>query len=349
MVNIISNNVKSEQSLIDKNSINQNTVDKNNQQHVDVKDFYAEGQQVKDTLTDKLTDIDLKGITGGVNPSNIKYQALVNDNNYVKNVNNANSLKQNIDFVQAANARAAQNDSSSSLHDFFNEVKNSIIIGKNDYLDVLKDIFSKYMNYVNALREALSSLTQYTKAGSKEGYIHVDFKAFRKAIEKVRNEYAKSGPDDDLLYLRVFCQHNSDGSFLRTIHGNEVHYGDSTEIDNALNAIEKLLKEIKGVLPSRSDQSKPPDSDTVFTATIDFSDLDKFLSELSAKGDDDILQTEFDLFKKSLDALEKRINTNLDEISKKYSAANTNFDNFVKVVSSTMNTLLEMAKGFLRY
>ena len=62
-----------------------------------------------------------------------------------------------------------------------------------------------------------------------------------------------------------------------------------------------------------------------------------------------ILQTEFDLFKKSLDTLEKRINTNLEELSKKYSAANSNFDNFVKIVSSTMNTLLEMAKGFLRF
>ncbi|WP_164971529.1 IpaD/SipD/SspD family type III secretion system needle tip protein [Proteus hauseri] len=63
----------------------------------------------------------------------------------------------------------------------------------------------------------------------------------------------------------------------------------------------------------------------------------------------DILQTEFDLIKKSIDAFEKKINTNLEELSKKYSAANSNFDNFVKIVSSTMNTLLEMAKGFLRF
>ncbi|MEW4518015.1 IpaD/SipD/SspD family type III secretion system needle tip protein [Proteus vulgaris] len=61
-----------------------------------------------------------------------------------------------------------------------------------------------------------------------------------------------------------------------------------------------------------------------------------------------ILQTEFDLFKKSLDVLEKKINSNLDELSKKFSTANSNYDNFVKIVSSTMNTLLEMAKGFLR-
>ncbi|MEQ4938225.1 IpaD/SipD/SspD family type III secretion system needle tip protein [Proteus terrae] len=43
------------------------------------------------------------------------------------------------------------------------------------------------------------------------------------------------------------------------------------------------------------------------------------------------------------------MNTNLDELSKKYSSANSNYDNFVKIVSNTMNTLLEMAKGFLRF
>ncbi|MBG3012941.1 IpaD/SipD/SspD family type III secretion system needle tip protein [Proteus faecis] len=43
------------------------------------------------------------------------------------------------------------------------------------------------------------------------------------------------------------------------------------------------------------------------------------------------------------------MNTNLNELSKKYSAENSNYDYFVKIVSSTMNVLLEMAKEFLRF
>lgn len=77
--------------------------------------------------------------------------------------------------------------------------------------------------------------------------------------------------------------------------------------------------------------------------------IEKLKKERDEKRFKNILQTEFDLFKKSLDALEKKINTNLDELSKKYSSANSNYDNFVKIVSSTINTLLEMAKGFLRF
>lgn len=45
------------------------------------------------------------------------------------------------------------------------------------------------------------------------------------------------------------------------------------------------------------------------------------------------------LTKENLESLSKEIDNKL----------NSNYDNFVKIVSSTMNTLLEMAKGFLRF
>ncbi|MGO2105621.1 MAG: IpaD/SipD/SspD family type III secretion system needle tip protein [Proteus vulgaris] len=89
----------------------------------------------------------------------------------------------------------------------------------------------------------------------------------------------------------------------------------------------------------------------LFDVSLDLSGLDKLMDYLNniPVGGNDMLQTEFDLLKKTLDSFEKGINTNLDELSKKYSAANSNYDNFVKIVSSTMNTLLEMAKGFLHF
>lgn len=94
-----------------------------------------------------------------------------------------------------------------------------------------------------------------------------------------------------------------------------------------------------------------PNIDFSFDVNLDLSGIDKLISYLGKMkiGGQDILQTEFDLMKKTLDAVEKGVNANLDELSKKYSSANSNYDNFVKIVSSTMNTLLEMAKGFLRF
>ena len=44
--------------------------------------------------------------------------------------------------------------------------------------------------------------------------------------------------------------------------------------------------------------------------------------------------------------IRKEINTNLDELSKKYSSANSNYDNFIKIITNSINSLLDMAKNF---
>ncbi|MER1718181.1 IpaD/SipD/SspD family type III secretion system needle tip protein, partial [Proteus terrae] len=125
------------------------------------------------------------------------------------------------------------------------------------------------------------------------------------------------------------------------------------EVDKAAVAIEKLLSQIKGVTSEKIDKSSSvrPDISFLFNVNINLLELDNLIIYLKRmpEGPHDILQTEFELIKKTLDTFEKNINTNLDELSKKYSSVNSNYDNFVKIVSSTMNTLLEMAKGFLRF
>ncbi len=124
-------------------------------------------------------------------------------------------------------------------------------------------------------------------------------------------------------------------------------------LDAAALVIEKLLGQIKGVTSNKEDQSPSvqPDIYFLFHVNIESLKLNKLIYYLEGmpEGPHDILQTEFELIKKTLDTFEKDINTNLDELSKKYSSVNSNYDNFVKIVSSTMNTLLEMAKGFLRF
>ena len=132
----------------------------------------------------------------------------------------------------------------------------------------------------------------------------------------------------------------------------KIYYGSFYDLDNARAKIADLFKGIKGIVFSESSSKDPSTGEEYFKieAGIDLSAIENFLKSLKKNGlgKKDMLQTEFDLLKKALDALEKKINTNLDELSKKYSSANSNYDNFVKIVSSTMNTLLEMAKGFLR-
>lgn len=273
------------------------------------------------------------------------------DEQYVKNnINQKKSLNE-ISYASRAIENAQSNDSypTDSLSDLFDEVKQSIIAGKNDYLDVLKDIFSKYMDFVKELREILSELSQATKAGSKDGYININVDQLSDKLYffkvKLQNK--------NIFSSSMYFNKENDGRFYRVINGEKIYYQSNIEVDSAVRAVETLLNQLKGVVPKKDDQSPGamPNIVFVFNVGLDLSGLDKLVDYLDKmpKGGHDILQTEFDLIKKTLDAVEKGVNTNLDELSKKYSSANSNYDNFVKIVSSTMNTLLEMAKGFLRF
>lgn len=285
-------------------------------------------------------------------PDTDKYYYL--DDDYNKTINDKNDFLNQ--FSNDLNDLRKKDNSyeTDSLSDLFNNVKQSIVSGKADYLDVLKDIFSNYMNFVNELRQTISNLNKYQKAGSKEGTVNFDFKSFFNDLSNIRDKYKNpTGTVDDpfVFKSRLFFQHQKDGTYLRTIDGQEVHYSDLQQVNNAADALEKLLKGINGISVSIQRRGGEPDVDIDCRGRIDCTDLEKLLNDLSKKvsNTDDINQTEFELFRKTIDALDKKINTNLDELSKKYSTANSNYDNFVKIVSSTMNTLLEMAKGFLRF
>ncbi|WIV88035.1 IpaD/SipD/SspD family type III secretion system needle tip protein [Proteus appendicitidis] len=273
------------------------------------------------------------------------------DEQYVENNINQKKSLNDISYAAGAIENAQSNDSypTDSLSDLFDEVKQSIVAGKNDYLDVLKDIFSKYMDFVKELREILSELSQATKAGSKDGYINVNVDALYDRLNLLKIKSQRPG----FFSLGMTFVKEDDGRFYRLINGEKIYYQSSTEVDSAINAVEKLLSQIKGVNYKKTDNSGGirPNIAFLFEASLDLSGIDKLLDyfDKMPRGGHDILQTEFDLLKKTLDAVEKGVNTNLDELSKKYSSANSNYDNFVKIVSSTMNTLLEMAKGFLHF
>ncbi|WFC28231.1 IpaD/SipD/SspD family type III secretion system needle tip protein [Proteus mirabilis] len=310
------------------------------------------------------------------------------------------------------NKLSNENYPTDSLSDFFHEVKQSIIVGKNDYLDVLKSIFSNYMDYVRELREELTSITQYTKAGYKDGTILVNYCDFRAKLESFKERYNKKSEDKKsedkkFFHIEILFESENKGGYSRKIDNQKIYYKNKEQINSAMNIIDKFLKEIKGIKIDKSGKNLS----FSFTGSIVFEEFDRFLNIIAEKESKEkkltedelqekrknyikdlkdelfykmsfgntkkileqsfeaqadekmkewrkendervmsnVLQTEFDLFKKSLDALEKKMNTNLDELSKKYSSANSNYDNFVKIVSNTMNTLLEMAKGFLRF
>ncbi|WIF71910.1 IpaD/SipD/SspD family type III secretion system needle tip protein [Proteus vulgaris] len=413
-------------------------------------------QEYKDIYIDK-------GLNSKENISiNSQESSLILKRKYDKNCFNNKKIIQEVNKISSIIEKAPPSGKSTtdSLHDLFNEVKQSIVVGKHDYLDILKSIFSNYMDYVKELREAISSLSQYTKAGKKDGYIAINYVKFYEGLNSVVKKYKSMREKDSFFYNRMLFSYLGDGKYHRQFNNNEIFYKNKNQVETSIKSVEKILKGIKGInitlshFPVKLDknalverETSPPikteklekdkkeyplnkemnqralllpdncDIDIECLCSIDFSDIDKLidlfepylaslgvLSETKLKekreslvkdralevnrraeiikskdhkgfiiplidideemgkiieeNDNKIknsniyhdkLQTEFDLFKKSLDSVEKRINANMDELSKKFSSANSNYDNFIKIISSTMNTLLEMAKGFLRY
>lgn len=323
--------------------------------------------------------------------------------NMIGNKNCLNSIDKSSSSIKSTLSNAGYN--TDSLSDFFQEVKKSIIVGKNDYLDVLKSIFSNYMEYVKDLRTAITSMSQYTKGAKKDGNIAINYIEFKKVLEDFKKKFNQKVEGEEFFSIKFLFEHQNNGGYIRELNNQKINYSNESQVNHALNTVEKLLTDIKGikVVKTVNSPEEKNNIDIDFVANIETHDLDKFISNISTdfslegvlsdeeikkkreklkydntsllglvregfdldkemdkiiKENDErkkeakyknILQTEFDLFKKSLDALEKKINSNLDELSKKYSSANSNYDNFVKIVSSTMNTLLEMAKGFLRF
>ncbi|OAT44955.1 SipD family cell invasion protein [Proteus hauseri ATCC 700826] len=381
-------------------------------------EFNKEIEIVKEKLEEKIKDYIPRVPDYSKKHFSIEEESIINEGKYAVNNNNVDNLIRNISTIQQVELKVNNNTPpvSHSLRDFFSEVKSTIVAGKHDYLDVLKNNFSSYMNYVNDLRNVISTLTQYTKSASKDGYLSVNFKLFHEKLSEIKNKYENMTGENSFFYAHFIFEHENHGVYTREINGSKLSYRNKNQVNDAIMTIEKVLKELKGIQITKVDKEIKENIDIKLIANVDLSDFNKFIDsidtsvseikgilsdeelkkkeeEITKKHNDwaivgssfgvpivlnresinividceverirvendrkkeeakcrNILQTEFDLFKKSLDTLEKRINTNLEELSKKYSAANSNFDNFIKIVSSTMNTLLEMAKGFLRF
>ncbi|MBS6208907.1 IpaD/SipD/SspD family type III secretion system needle tip protein [Proteus cibi] len=377
----------------------------NNKHNKIITDFNTEGERVKLKLKNNLDNYTLLDPEEIKRFSSQKEESIINKNRYVKNIHSFKKLEKEISDLQYVELKINPLQSH-SLRDFFSEVKISIICGKHDYLDVYKNIFSKYMDYVNDLRSTISILSQYTKSGSKSEYMNVQFSSFKEKLIEIKRKYENIDHGKCFFCSDLLFQYKENGSYLRKINDYSISYINKSQVNDAIITMEKSLKGIKGIKITKNEKSsgENQDIDITFVGSIDFSDINKFIESIDdsvstvdgilsdsdlkekrekllkentslfgivrpgfdieaemdkvikennikkeeAKGRN-ILQNEFNLFKKSLDTLEKKINTNLDELSKKYSAANSNYDNFVKIVSSTMNTLLEMAKSFLRF
>ncbi|EST57574.1 hypothetical protein K151_2569 [Proteus hauseri ZMd44] len=236
------NRLENNKKLLTENhfSENNNYINEKEEGQFTPEDFKNEGYRVKEKLQNKINDFIPKSSLGLISDYSLKEEAIINRNKYARNSNNARILEQEISKIQYADSKinSRSNSNADSLHDFFKEVKDSIVTGKNDYLDVLKDVFSNYMDFANELREILASISKFVSAGSDDNHINFKRKDFYKKLKEFIDKYS-SIPNNDLYLGELIFQQDSNGRYYREINGEKIY---SDGIMTPVDAINDLLK-----------------------------------------------------------------------------------------------------------
>ena len=101
-------------------------------------------------------------------------------------------------------------------------------------------------------------------------------------------------------------------------------------------------------LPESSVQEQPEGSGK-WVVVIDTSPIDRMLDSIPKDGDEKKMNPfELDIWRSGFTSQENQVKTMMQQLMQRYTTANSTYDNLVKVLSSTIASTLEVAKGFLR-
>lgn len=209
--------------------------------------------------------------------------------------------------VDAAASGEARKGSSSS-----SEICDSVFetikeLGPN-YIDVFQNAVEEYSKFFGELIDAFGQFAGFYKPGSKDGCTAVDT---LKMIDLINDVIAKYAP------VALFTG------------GKEECLAWCKEL---------------GLDPDKSLRGGPD----VFTVEMDTSPLDEINSILGKfKEPSNLNSAQFSALQSGMDMQKDAVQNALQTVTQKYSNANSTFDNLVKVLSSTITSLLDSDKSFL--
>lgn len=249
--------------------------------------------------------------------------------------------QQNSLFDSLKNATAGGTGPSSSW-DICESVADAIGGMGSDYLDVFQQAVEKYAEFYRDFSDFMAKLKDYMANGLKEGQ-QLDAKAFLIELQKLMNKYASgsasklypengsAGKEESEAWCREMgldpdkCLHRlGDGSYEVRIDISPLQ-----AIYDSVSPIEKLPDPTK---PGAPDFNPPYNAD----------DPNNYIfMQMNCNS------AQWAAWQAGLDMQKDTIQTGMQTLTQKYSNANSTYDNLVKVLSSTITSLLDCDKGFL--
>lgn len=197
---------------------------------------------------------------------------------------------------------------------------------KDDYLDAYSEAVSKYLAFNKALSDLISKLSSWITTSSDGKEVTLNIGELRKALNDILAEF-KPPNKNSVLYPK------------QDKDGEEIEGGSKEDA-------EKWARDFG--LPESSVQEQPEGSGK-WVVVIDTSPIDRMLDSIPKDGDEKKMNPfELDIWRSGFTSQENQVKTMMQQLMQRYTTANSTYDNLVKVLSSTIASTLEVAKGFFR-
>lgn len=251
---------------------------------------------------------------------------------------------------------ASGKDSFGSLGELFNDISYTLTDAKKNYLDFFRESFQKYMEFFREISTYFTRLSDYVKESDDTNKVKLNYSNMYRAILKLKTKYAEE--PSNILYEQEMRFTNVGNKYRLVGDNTGKEYSESealammkafrNKFDNvavgtkveASDSAESTSTLTKGLTIKLKIDITPVDSAFEVVRQI-FLGTEPHIAEIS--------QVRFNTVNTAFDSAKKDLQATLDELSQKYSTANSNYDNFVKILSNTMNAMLDTAKGFLRF
>jgi len=219
------------------------------------------------------------------------------------------------------------------------------IIGgvKSSYYDVFEGALSKYIEFYKKFSDIISAMGKWVEKKGDNGNLVFKFGELEKVLKELMEEYTPHSGITNQLYPIDHTKNVSKAeaekwakdmglpasSVLPSPIGGDRYY---VAIDTA--PVKKMLESLLDKLKV-DNEGKPL--------------LDSNGKPVHAGNDMEITNTQYQAWLAGFNAQEEQIKTTVQSLTGRYSNANSVYDNMIKVLSSTISTLADMAKRFFSF
>lgn len=243
-----------------------------------------------------------------------------------------------------------------SLIVVFNDIQQTIRDANKSYLHCYRDIFKNSMEKFQEISGLLSDVSNYVSESSKDNFITLKQQKMLKDLRQLHAKLSQE-PDGIIYQQEIKFIKLAEGDYQKVGDNSGVHYTETQALALMKSYRQSFEQKVTGTLMKAPDlaqiNAESLTQGIIIKIKIDPKPLARVIQvvenlQLPATDNLEISQARFNLINTAIDTTKKDYQAMLDEMSQRYNTANANYDNFVKILSSTINAMQDSAKSFLR-